>query len=234
MVNLARGLHVIILFKQIALRLGVRLGAIMIQETREAQILDAAEALLARYGLKRITMDDVAEAVGLSRPAIYQYFKSKNALIERVLERFHQGVLRQVETALNHNGSLSDQLKLAIMARDGLYLEQFLTSGQMPWYMQSANTGISKAFEVAQEDYQVMLRRHMFRSGVSAQSAKIAARMIISSAAGLLTMVKSQQDFADEIDQFIALLLNKVTPRGQSEGSSEDGLGDEAASRTVI
>ena len=42
----------------------------MIQETRETQILDAAEALLTRYGLRRVTMDDVAEAVGLSRPAV--------------------------------------------------------------------------------------------------------------------------------------------------------------------
>ncbi|MAF58544.1 TetR/AcrR family transcriptional regulator [Ponticaulis sp.] len=206
----------------------------MIQETRETQILDAAEALLTRYGLRRVTMDDVAEAVGLSRPAVYQYFSSKSALITAALNRFHTRVQEQVETELAYDGPLSEQLKRAIMARDGLYLEQRLSSGQIPWYLNTSNADIAKAFEAAQEDYQVMLRRHMFRGGVSAQSAKVAARMIISSSAGLMSMVSSQNEFSDDLDEFITLILNKVTPRGQSEATGAAGLGDDAASRIVM
>ena len=50
------------------------------QRRKEASceaILDAAEDLLARYGYKRMTMDDLAQAVGLSKGALYLRFKSK-------------------------------------------------------------------------------------------------------------------------------------------------------------
>ncbi len=48
---------------------------------RRIQISRAALAVFARYGLKRASMTDVAEEAGLSRPAIYQYFKSRDDLL---------------------------------------------------------------------------------------------------------------------------------------------------------
>jgi len=48
---------------------------------RAVQISRAALAVFARYGLKRASMADVAEEAGLSRPAIYQYFRSKQDLV---------------------------------------------------------------------------------------------------------------------------------------------------------
>ena len=58
--------------------------------------------------------------------------------------------------------------------------------------------------------------------------------MIISSSAGLMSMVSSQNEFSDDLDEFITLILNKVTPRGQSEATGAAGLGDDAASRIVM
>ena len=48
---------------------------------RKTQISRAALAVFARYGLKRASMADVAEEAGLSRPAIYQYFRGKDDLV---------------------------------------------------------------------------------------------------------------------------------------------------------
>ncbi|NQX89555.1 MAG: helix-turn-helix transcriptional regulator [Halioglobus sp.] len=54
--------------------------------TRE-QILDAAEALLARQGYQATTIKQVAERVGVQGPALYKHFANKRALYEEVLER---------------------------------------------------------------------------------------------------------------------------------------------------
>lgn len=53
---------------------------------REA-ILDAAERVIARYGIGKTTMNRVAHASGASRGAIYWHFQDKHALYEAVAER---------------------------------------------------------------------------------------------------------------------------------------------------
>ncbi|HUO85719.1 MAG TPA: TetR/AcrR family transcriptional regulator [Thermoanaerobaculia bacterium] len=57
-------------------------------EVRE-RILDAAEDLLGRFGYRKMTVDDLAAAAGLSKGAIYLHFQSKEdialARIDRVI-----------------------------------------------------------------------------------------------------------------------------------------------------
>ena len=48
---------------------------------RENAILDATTKLLAAKGFDLITMDDVADEVGLSKPSLYKHFKSKEDLV---------------------------------------------------------------------------------------------------------------------------------------------------------
>lgn len=60
---------------------------------REVAILDAATAILANKGYDLMTMDDVANAVGISKPSLYKHFKSKEVLIGVALIRMIDGAL---------------------------------------------------------------------------------------------------------------------------------------------
>jgi AcrR family transcriptional regulator len=57
------------------------------QEERVHLILDAAAGLLLRHGYNKITMSDVADAVGLHRGLVYLHFSSKDALVEALIVR---------------------------------------------------------------------------------------------------------------------------------------------------
>ena len=50
-------------------------------------IFEAATACFERFGLRRTTMDEIAEAAGVSRKTVYNYFDNKNSLISEVIER---------------------------------------------------------------------------------------------------------------------------------------------------
>ena len=52
------------------------------------QILLGATELFGRYGIKSITMDDIARHLAISKKTIYQYFEDKNALVDAGLEVF--------------------------------------------------------------------------------------------------------------------------------------------------
>lgn len=60
---------------------------------REDAILDATTRLLAAKGFDLITMDEVAEAVGLSKPSLYKHFKSKEELVTEAMIRLLDGAL---------------------------------------------------------------------------------------------------------------------------------------------
>lgn len=54
-------------------------------ETGE-RILIEAEQLFFRYGVKSITMDEIATHLGISKKTIYQFYKDKKELVYKVIE----------------------------------------------------------------------------------------------------------------------------------------------------
>jgi AcrR family transcriptional regulator len=57
------------------------------KEARRNQILEAATKVFARMGFNRARMDDIVEESGLSKGALYWYFKSKDDIITAILDR---------------------------------------------------------------------------------------------------------------------------------------------------
>jgi AcrR family transcriptional regulator len=55
------------------------------------RILNAAMEVFAQTGYRRASMDQVAEAAGLTRQAVYHYFRSKTDLFRASVEALHEG-----------------------------------------------------------------------------------------------------------------------------------------------
>lgn len=51
------------------------------------QVLDAARACIARVGLVKTTLDDVAHEAGCSRATVYRYYSGKQQLLGALVER---------------------------------------------------------------------------------------------------------------------------------------------------
>lgn len=52
----------------------------------KARIHEKADQLFKRYGIKSITMDEIAVQLGISKKTIYQYFADKEELVSAVME----------------------------------------------------------------------------------------------------------------------------------------------------
>lgn len=60
-------------------------------ENRREQILRSAEALFVERGFEGVSMADIALALGTSRPTVYTYFPSTEAILDALLaERLEQ------------------------------------------------------------------------------------------------------------------------------------------------
>ncbi|MGC4244026.1 MAG: TetR/AcrR family transcriptional regulator [Herbaspirillum sp.] len=87
---------------------------------RENAILDAATSVLGSKGYDLMTMDDVAGAVGISKPSLYKHFKSKEELIGETMIRLVDGAidqLAQLEPVPSPRGKLEAMLEWALRVR---------------------------------------------------------------------------------------------------------------------
>jgi AcrR family transcriptional regulator len=79
-------------------------------------ILDAAFRRFARYGYRRTSLGDIAEEVGLSRPALYHYFRNKEDVFRALSQRINAGVVAAVAAAATQEGLALEERLYAVMA----------------------------------------------------------------------------------------------------------------------
>jgi AcrR family transcriptional regulator len=69
--------------------------SVQTKSTRDA-ILDATDRLLARFGYKKMTIDDLAQEVGIGKGSVYLHFSSKEEIalshIDRIIERLKKNL----------------------------------------------------------------------------------------------------------------------------------------------
>jgi len=53
--------------------------------TTEEKVILGAEELFFKYGIRSVTMDDIAKHLGMSKKTIYQYYKEKDEIVHKLM-----------------------------------------------------------------------------------------------------------------------------------------------------
>jgi AcrR family transcriptional regulator len=77
---------------------------------REQQMLDAAVATFARRGYRAASMDEIAEAAGVSKPLVYLYLTSKDELFSACIRREAAALTVAVRDAVETGATPERQL----------------------------------------------------------------------------------------------------------------------------
>jgi AcrR family transcriptional regulator len=70
----------------VTLKVSLVLHPIMTDTDTKSRIQKAAHDLVMQYGIRSVSMDDIAANLGISKKTIYQYFQDKDELIEAVVD----------------------------------------------------------------------------------------------------------------------------------------------------
>src|ERR1043165_9024469 len=92
------------------------------------RILEAAMTVFRRHGFRRSSIEETAEAAGLTRQALYHHFKSKEALFRAVIERVHDGALAHGAAAAARTEAAGGTLADIIVAQVAARLKAFIAS----------------------------------------------------------------------------------------------------------
>jgi AcrR family transcriptional regulator len=77
---------------------------------RRAQILDVAARLFAERGFHGVSVGDIGKAVGVSGPALYKHFDSKDAVLAEMLVAISERLLAEGRQRVAAAGTSADAL----------------------------------------------------------------------------------------------------------------------------
>ncbi|WP_161971218.1 TetR/AcrR family transcriptional regulator [Edaphocola flava] len=79
-------------------------------EKMKQQILVAAKSVFIKYGYNKVSMDDIAKALGKSRSTLYHYFKNKKEVFELIAFTEFKQIMQLAELEVIKGKSIQDNL----------------------------------------------------------------------------------------------------------------------------
>jgi AcrR family transcriptional regulator len=86
------------------------------EEVREA-ILDAADRLLARYGYRKMTVEDIAREAGIGKGSVYLHFPSKEEVVLSRVDRMVERLKERLWAVARSDADAAIRLRLMLLTR---------------------------------------------------------------------------------------------------------------------
>jgi len=80
-------------------------------------IVNGAKKLMQQYGLKKTTMEDIAQTAGKSKSTLYYYFKDKEEIFDKVINLEIDEFFQAVKTSVNKQADAVNMLKAYIVTK---------------------------------------------------------------------------------------------------------------------
>jgi AcrR family transcriptional regulator len=97
-------------------RPGAPVGRRLTADARRRQLFEVALSLFAEHGYPATTMDDIAEAAGVTKPLVYQHFESKRALYLELMDVFSADLVERIVRATATADGPRQQVELGFAA----------------------------------------------------------------------------------------------------------------------
>lgn len=87
------------------------------QKSTRDRILDATDKLLSRYGYRKMTIEDLANEVGIGKGSIYLHFESKEEIVLSHIDRIIERLTKKLYAIASSDASCEDRLRLMLVER---------------------------------------------------------------------------------------------------------------------
>ena len=176
-------------------------------------ILEAAETLFQKWGIRKTTMEDIAREAGKGKSSIYYYFKNKEAVLEAVAMAQADRITRIVREEVEKKKTAREKL-LAYVYTSFYETRRAITLYEIARGEMSANRGVvrkvmDKYYALEEEVVEGILRfgkkRKEFRI-IGCQNISDTGRAIVTIMRSLVISLFIENDDKKLIDQIIMLL----------------------------
>jgi AcrR family transcriptional regulator len=93
------------------------------QRTAPENILAAAFTCFARYGFRRVALEQIAQEANVSRAALYLHFTNKEDIFRAVSKQVHERTQAAAEAAISTPGDVATRIGAMLEAKYGKFYE---------------------------------------------------------------------------------------------------------------
>lgn len=185
---------------------------------KQNAVFDAAADVFAQYGFKRTTMNDIAQAAGISRPALYLMFNNKEHLFHELAAYRLDLALEEAKTVLAGTGNVTDRFSDALMIFEKTYYEPVANS---PHGEELIDVNMNLAADVMTGGYSKLIAaltkvlKDAEKSGeVSFQNVPVTHKafveLLLSSFGGIKKKAASKAEYRKQTQQVTQVFLTSI------------------------
>ena len=193
----------------------------MSKDQKRDAILDAAYRQFSHYSFRKTSMEDIAQAAGISRASIYSYFQNKDDIFRNVSIQLHDQAEHMAQASLeSSDNDIASRIEGALLARHGpfqkvatestygteIYDEHHRLCSDI---VSDANSKFLKLLTTALNDAMGNDEINLHRAGLNGETA---AELINFSASGLKQGAKDLSNFERRIKSFARLFVQACRP----------------------
>ncbi|HOU91670.1 MAG TPA: TetR/AcrR family transcriptional regulator [Polyangiaceae bacterium] len=205
-----------------------------VKDERLQRVRRAALEAFLRHGYRKVTMDDIARAVGISRPALYLVYPNKEAVFRAVVEAGLDELIARIERGLPDRTTAAEQLLF-------VFGESSVRSFELVARAPAAAELLHASFDFVRDLFEQHERRlagivaRILRAaaadpGAMRPSAEARARILIAAAHGFKATAKSGRELRALFGELVELSLAPTRapcaqdpPRRRRSASSKRG-----------
>jgi AcrR family transcriptional regulator len=179
---------------------------------KERKVLSAAKGLFLRYGYKRVNMHDIAEAAGISRPALYLVFRSKEEIFRGAYKQWADETIASIEEKAAVLNAPEEKLRLAFELWFVLPFEAMKTSPELKELVECsfsfAQDSLNMGYRRFEKSIEIFLRPIVqARFSDNSWTTERTAHLLVSAVRGLKEAAETSDKFLQLIDDLLSLTL---------------------------
>jgi AcrR family transcriptional regulator len=186
-------------------------------------ILDAVDALLARFGYGKMTMEDVARQVGIGKGTIYLHFPSKQELVLSHIDRIAETVVQKLREQAAASDPVDRRLRRMLILR---VLVRFDSVGHYTQNLGDLLSSLRAPLLVRRQSYfekEAVVFEEVLREGarsgvLDCPDPRMAALVLIQSTNSLLPFnltpgeLGRREEVDDQVGRIADLLVKGLLP----------------------
>jgi AcrR family transcriptional regulator len=90
----------------------------------QEQLINAAKQLFQLHGFRRVTIDDIAKAIGKARSSLYYYYKTKEEILDAVIAAEIRELMTAISGAVSQTQTTEEKMEAFFLTKLQVILEK--------------------------------------------------------------------------------------------------------------
>ena len=197
----------------------------IVKDSRESAVIEAAFRTFLGYGYKRTTMDDIARAAGMSRPALYLVYKNKQDIFRACMLAMTDALRDNLSDVVKTPGTIAQRVRAVLQegivvphreigmtphAAEMFALKSEIAPDLFKDWMGAIEAAIARALCDAADAGEINVT-------LSGMSAADVAAIIVDATEGIKLRMESIDELPGRLDALVQLIVAPLSKAGAAD-----------------